>query len=168
MNKPTILIVDDEKNTRDGLARALRRPYNVLLAEQGERALEIIDQQQVDLVLSDVRMPGMDGLTLLKRILARDPQPVCILLTAYGSVEMAVDAMKNGAYDYLTKPVNLDRLEMLVRRALREKEMVVENKQLQEQLDVKFGLENIVGNSPVMHHVFETDPPGGSLQKLLF
>ena len=156
MNKHTVLIVDDEKNTRDGLSRALRRHYNVLLAEQGERALEIIDQQQVDLVLSDVRMPGMDGLTLLKRILARDPQPVCILLTAYGSVEMAVDAMKNGAYDYLTKPVNLDRLEMLVRRALREKEMQDENQQLQEQLDSKFGMENIIGNSPIMQQVFDT------------
>ena len=156
MNKHSVLIVDDEKNTREGLSRALRRHYNVLLAEQGERALEIIDQQQVDLVLSDVRMPGMDGLTLLKRLLARDPQPVCILLTAYGSVEMAVDAMKNGAYDYLTKPVNLDRLEMLVRRALREKEMVNENQQLQEQLDTKFGMENIIGNSLPMQHVFDT------------
>ena len=78
MKKPTILIVDDEKNTRDGLGRALQRNYDVLLAEDGRRALELLDEHPVDVVLSDVRMPGMDGLTLLQRALARQPQPLVI------------------------------------------------------------------------------------------
>jgi len=156
MSKPTILIVDDEKNTRDGLARALRRKYNVLLAEQGIKALEILDEQQVDIVLSDVRMPGMDGMTLMRRILARDPQPLCLLLTAYGSVEMAVDAMRQGAYDFLTKPVNLDRLDMVLDRALESRSMADENIQLKQQLNNKYGLENIIGNSAAMAEVFET------------
>ena len=154
--RPTILVVDDEKNTRDGLARALKGSYNVVLADQGETALQALDAHKVDIVLSDVRMPGMDGLTLLKRILVRDPQPLCILLTAYGSVETAVEAMKNGAYDFLTKPVNLDHLDLLVKRALRSREIEVENRELHQQLDSKYGLENMVGNSPAMHEVFET------------
>lgn len=154
--RPTILVVDDEKNTRDGLARALKGLYNVVLADQGETALQALDGHKIDIVLSDVRMPGMDGLTLLKRILVRDPQPLCILLTAYGSVETAVEAMKNGAYDFLTKPVNLDHLDLLLKRALRSREIEVENRELHQQLDSKYGLENMVGNSPAMHEVFET------------
>ncbi len=114
-----LLIVDDDKNTRDGLQRALRRGYDVHLAESGDRALAMLSTQDFDILLSDVRMPGMDGLTLLQRARARQPQLVSILLTAYGNVEIAVEAMKAGAYDFLMKPVNLDHLEMLLQRALR-------------------------------------------------
>ena len=156
MNKPTILIADDEKNTREGLARALQRSYSVLLAEDGRRALELLEQQPVDVVLSDVRMPGMDGLTLLSRALARQPQPLVILLTAYGTVETAVEAMKRGAYDFLTKPVNLDQLDLKLKQALRSREVEVENRTLREQLDAKFGLENILGSSAPMQEVFDT------------
>jgi len=154
--KPVILIVDDEKNTRDGLARALRRYYEVLLAENGQRALRLLEEHTVDLILSDIRMPGMDGMTLMQRALARTPQPVCILLTAYGNIETAVEAMKRGAYDFLTKPVNLDRLELLLKRALREREMETENRTLHEQLDAKFGLDQITGQSPAMQEIFDT------------
>ena len=154
--KPVILIVDDEKNTREGLARALRRAYHVLLAESGARALQLLQENAVDIMLSDVRMPGMDGLALMQRALARTPQPVCILLTAYGSVETAVEAMKRGAYDFLTKPVHLDRLDILIRRALREREVESENRLLHEQLDAKFGLDQIIGQSAAMQEVFET------------
>jgi two-component system, NtrC family, response regulator AtoC len=156
MKKPTVLIVDDEKSTREGLARALRRTYRVLLAEDGARALSLLSEEAVDIVLSDLRMPGMDGLTLIQRILARTPQPVCILLTAYGSIETAVEAMKRGAFDFLTKPVHLDELDLVLQRALRTREMEVENRQLREQLDTRFGLENMVGQSPAMREVFET------------
>ncbi|OQA26274.1 MAG: Transcriptional regulatory protein ZraR [Verrucomicrobia bacterium ADurb.Bin345] len=154
--KPVILIVDDERNTREGLARALRRAYHVLLAESGARALQLLQENAVDIMLSDVRMPGMDGLALMQRALARTPQPVCILLTAYGSVETAVEAMKRGAYDFLTKPVHLDRLDILIRRALREREVESENRLLHEQLDAKFGLDQIIGQSAAMQEVFET------------
>ena len=154
--RPAILIVDDEKSTRDGLARALKRQYAVHLAENGTQALRVLDQHDIDLVLSDLRMPGMDGLTLIQRILARSPQPICILLTAYGSIETAVDAIKRGAYDYLQKPVNLDELDLLLQRALRAREMEQENRQLHEQLDQRFGLENIIGQSPGLEEVLET------------
>jgi len=155
-NKPKILIVDDEKNTREGLARALRRNYDVALAENGEAALAILDSGPVDVVLSDIRMPGMDGIALLEQALVHSPQPVCILLTAYGSIETAVEAMKRGAYDFLSKPVNLDRLDIVLQRALSARDMETENQRLKKELDTRFGMENIIGVSPVMQEVFET------------
>jgi len=152
--RPRVLVVDDDKNTRDGLQRALRLGYDVQTAESGERALSILNGDDVDILLSDVRMPGMDGLTLLQRARARQPGLVPILLTAYGNVEIAVEAMKAGAYDFLMKPVNLDHLDMLLQRALRSRDVEAENQQLREQLDNKFGLENLVGSAPVMQDLF--------------
>ncbi len=152
----TVLIVDDEKSTRDGLARALRRHYDVHVAEDGPRALEWLSQHPADVVLSDLRMPGMDGLTLIQRILARTPQPTCILLTAYGSIETAVEAIKRGAADFLTKPVNLDELDLRLKNALRARSMEQENRHLREQLDTRFGLDNIVGQSSALREVLET------------
>ncbi|HPR83224.1 MAG TPA: sigma-54 dependent transcriptional regulator [Pontiellaceae bacterium] len=154
--KPVILIVDDEKNTREGLARALRRSYDVLIAESGAAALSILSEKPVDVMLSDLRMPGMDGMTLMQRALAVSPQLVCILLTAYGNIETAVDAMRHGATDFLTKPVNLEQLEMVLQRVLRSRRAETENRQLREQLDSKFGMENIIGSSPEMQQVFDT------------
>lgn len=150
---PTVLIVDDERPTREGLARALGAAYRVLLAESGERALDILAAEPVDVVLSDLRMPGIDGLTLLRRILARQPQPAVLLLTAYGNVETAVEAVKAGAYDFLTKPVDLDRLDLVLRRALEAREVRNENRRLREQLDVRYGIEHIIGQSPAMQEV---------------
>lgn len=153
--KPTVLIVDDEKNTREGLDRALRRTYSTLLADNGKMALEILRENTVDILLSDLRMPGMDGLALIRKALTLDPKPICILLTAYGSIETAVEAMKSGAHDFLTKPVNLDQLDMMLQRAVRSRRLESENRDLRMQLDRKFGLENIIGVSPVMETVFE-------------
>ena len=156
LDKPSILIVDDEKNTREGLSRALEPTYQVFLAESGSQALEILSEQNIDIFLSDLRMPGMDGLTLMRRVLAHSPQPVFILLTAYGSIEQAVKATKDGAYDFLTKPVNLKHLGHKLTQALRSRGLEAENRQLLEQLDTKFGLENIMGQSAVMQEVFDT------------
>ncbi len=153
--KVRILVVDDDKNTRDGLHRALRRHFDVDLAESGDRALQMLAENKVDILLSDVRMPGMDGITLLQRAQARHPALISVLLTAYGNVEIAVEAMKAGAYDFLMKPVNLDHLDLLLQRALRSRDVEAENVQLREQLDDKFGLENIVGSSGVMCQMFD-------------
>jgi len=154
--KPHILIVDDDKNTRDGLQRALRRSYRISLAESGDRALELLAEDDYDVLLSDVRMPGIDGITLIQRAKANYPHLVSILLTAYGNVEIAVEAMKAGADDFLTKPVNLDHLDLLLQRTLRSREVEAENSLLHKQLDSKFGMENIIGNSAVMHELFDT------------
>jgi len=153
--KPLILIVDDEKNTREGLSRALRDEYAVASVENGQKALEWLETRQADVVLSDLRMPGMDGLTLLSRLLTRDPKPILILLTAYGNIETAVEAMKRGAYDFLAKPVNLDRLDLLLKRALAERDLGVGNRRLKLQLGSREGFENILGTSPAMQEVFD-------------
>jgi two-component system response regulator AtoC len=154
--RATLLIVDDDKNTRDGLARALRRVHDVVVAENGQRALEELDKRRIDVLLTDVRMPGIDGMALLQRALARCPGLICILLTAYGNVETAVTAIKRGAYDFLTKPVNLDHLELLLDRALNSRAMASENANLRELLDDKYGLESLVGSAPAMQELFET------------
>jgi two-component system response regulator AtoC len=156
MGKPIILIVDDEKSARDGLVRALRRDYRVLAAENGTSALEVLGSQSVDVLLSDVRMPGMDGITLMQRALANHPALTCIILTAYGDVDIAVEAMKKGATDFMTKPINLDKLELVLNRVLKAKKIEIENEQLKVQLDSKYGLENIIGRSAPMQEVFDT------------
>ncbi len=154
--KPVVLIVDDEKNSRDGLARALRRAYDIRVAESGAAALKILSEESVDVMLSDLRMPVMDGMTLMQRALAGSPELICILLTAYGNMETAVEAMRHGATDFLTKPVNLGELELVLQRVLRSRKAEAENRQLREQLDSKFGMENIIGNSPAMQEIFDT------------
>ena len=153
--KPAILIVDDERNTREGLERALSDRYEVLLAEDAPKAIQILESRPVDVLLTDLRMPGVDGMSLLRRALSLTNPPVCIVMTAYGSIENAVQAMQAGAYHYITKPVNLDELELVLQRALASRRIEAENVNLREQLDKKFGLENIVGTSPAIAQVYE-------------
>ena len=150
-----ILIVDDEKNTRDGLRRALTREYDVFTAESAAAALRILEEEHIDLMLSDVRMPGEDGIELLKQVRSKYPNTTCVLLTAYGSVETAVEAMKQGAHDFLTKPVNLDHLDMLIARTLQHASLLKENEELKRQLDSRYGLESIIGSSPAMERLFD-------------
>ena len=153
--KPVILIVEDEKNTREGLDKALKGSYRTILAESGERALQVLAENQVDIIITDLRMPGMDGLTLVRRAIAHECRPVCIVLTAFGSIEAAVEAMKAGAYDFLTKPLNLDQLELILQRALRSRRLEDENLSLRSQLDRRFGLEAIIGQTPAMEELFQ-------------
>jgi DNA-binding NtrC family response regulator len=150
-----VLVVDDDKNTREGLERALRRLYDVRQAESAPRAMEELARGGVDVMLADLRMPGMDGMELLRRVQARYPDVVCLLLTAYGSVETAVEAMKQGAYDFLTKPVNLDHLEVVLERALQSRAMKARVQELEGRLDDKYGMERIIGQAPEMRHVFD-------------
>jgi len=155
--KGTILVVDDEKNTREGLQRSLQPlGYEVRLAANASEAIEAMKAGGVDLMLTDLRMPGMDGLQLIKVAQQISPETQIIMLTAYGTVETAVEAMKQGAYDYLTKPVNLDELEGRVSRALTNTRLRAENTMLRERLQKNFGFENILGNSTAMKGVFET------------
>ena len=154
-DKPVIVLADDDKNTREGIGRALRDRYEVYLAENGERALELLSEHPVDVLISDMRMPGMDGLALLQRALARQPRPAVIVLTAYGSVETAVEAMKRGATDFLQKPVDLSVLEQRLERAVQMVRMERENETLKAQLDRRYGLETMIGESPAMQEVFD-------------
>jgi two-component system response regulator AtoC len=154
--KPIILVVDDDRNTREGLQRALQRNYEVRTAEGADAALAVLAQEpDVALMLSDLRMPGTDGLGLLKQVKKLYPELLCVLLTAYGSVETAVDAMRQGAYDFLMKPVDLDHLDLLVARALKTRDLERKVETLETQLNEKYGLENIIGESPAMKAVFD-------------
>ena len=153
---PTILIVDDERNTREGLQRALQDRYDVLLAEDSQKAMQTLESTPVDVLLTDLRMPGVDGMGLLRRAMSLTDPPVCIMMTAYGSIENAVQAMQAGAYHYVTKPVNLDELELVIQRALNSRRITAENVNLHQQIDHRYGLENIIGESPAIRQVFET------------
>ena len=153
--RPTILIVDDDRPQRDGLQRALIDRYDVLVADEAQKAGAILEAQPVDVLLTDLRMPGDDGLKLLRRAGSLSNPPVSIMMTAYGSIENAVEAMKAGAYHYVTKPVNLDELELVIGRALKSRQIEAENANLHEQLDQKFGLENLIGQSAAMLQMFD-------------
>lgn len=154
--KPSILIVDDEKDTREFMARALEDRYLVTTAPDAEQAMKALDADpSIVLMLSDVRMPGADGLQLLKAAKAKHPQLVCILLTAFGTIEQAVAATKDGAEDFLMKPVDLDQLDRRVEKALKTGALEREVARLRSQLDEKYGLDNMVGSSPAMQRVFE-------------
>jgi DNA-binding NtrC family response regulator len=153
---PTLLIVDDEKPTREGLRAALEDRFDVYIAEDAKAAADLLEREHFDVVLTDFRMPSEDGLKLISRAKSLPKPPVCILMTAYGSEEIAVEAMKRGADDYIAKGrMQIDELEMRIARSLRRQNLEVENVALRQQLDTKFGLENIVGESPVMREVFE-------------
>jgi DNA-binding NtrC family response regulator len=154
--KPTLLIVDDEKPTRDGLRAALEDRYDVYVAENTKAATELLERDNFDVLLTDFRLPNEDGLKLIARAKSLSHPPVCILMTAYGSEELAVEAMKRGADDYIAKGrLQIDELEMRIARSLQRQNLEVENVSLRQQLDSKFGLENMVGESPVMQEIFE-------------
>jgi two-component system response regulator AtoC len=154
--KKTILIVDDEKNTREGLRTSLEEDYDVYVAADAAGAKAVMETDKIDLLLTDLRLGADNGMDLLQWALRQNHAPVCIMMTAYGGIEDAVAAMKIGAYDFVTKPVNIDRLDLLIKRALHGSELERENVRLREQIDKRYGLENFVGQSPAMAHVLDT------------
>jgi two-component system, NtrC family, response regulator AtoC len=154
--KPTLLIVDDEKPTREGLRAALEDRYDVYIAEDAATAMGLLEAEHFDVLLTDFRLPNEDGMKLIARAKSLSRPPVCILMTAYGSEELAVQAMKSGADDYIAKGrLQIDELEMRIARVLRNQKLEAENVTLRQQLDSKFGLENLIGQSPPMVEVFD-------------
>jgi DNA-binding NtrC family response regulator len=152
-----LLVVDDEKNIRDGLATALRMDkYDVEVAADGNEGWKRFEKGDIDLVITDLKMPGMSGEELLKHIGTESPGIPVIVLTGHGTVENAVDAMRNGAYDFLTKPLNLDRLSLLVKRALQNRELVLRHKRLEEDLERNKLFKTMIGKSSTMVKVFDT------------
>ena len=151
----TVLIVDDEKHTREGLELALEDDYDVYLAENPEEAFNLLDAESFDVVLTDLKMAGKSGMKVIDRAIQLPNRPVCIMMTAYGTVDVAVEAMKRGAYDFLTKPVNLEKLELLIGRALEVRKTKEENTDLHERLDKKYSFEGIIGESGSLAAVLE-------------
>lgn len=155
--KPMLLIVDDEKPTREGLRAALEDKFEVYLADDAPSAMELLESENFDVLLADFRLPTEDGMKLITRAKTLPKPPVCILMTAYGSEEVAVEAMKRGADDYISKGrLQIDEIEMRINRALRQQRLETENVSLKQRLDKKFGIENVIGQSLEMKRVFET------------
>lgn len=157
--KFNVLIVDDEKNIREGLGKALElEEYNVLLAGDGREALNVLNNEEVDLIITDLKMPVMSGEELLKKVASAYPTVPVIILTGHGTIESAVNAMRDGAYDFITKPLNLDRLSLLVKRALANRELVLKHRALQDEINL-IGERNryakIIGKSSQMRRVME-------------
>lgn len=153
----SILIIDDERGTREAMGKFLRPDYDVTLAEDGEKGINLLNRNHYDLILSDIRMePGPSGLDVLAASLKLSPPPPCILFTAYGSIETAVEAVKQGAFDFVTKPVNFDRLEIIIRRALESVSLKEENTELKRKLGSSFGVKGMIGNSAKMKNIIET------------
>jgi len=152
---PSVLIVDDEKHTREGLLLAFEDNYDVSVASSADEAFNLLDAHEFDVIVTDLRMPGKSGLKVIDKALTLPNRPVVIMMTAYGNIDSAVEAMKRGAFDFLTKPVNLEKLEILIQRALKSRTLEVEVKQLHERLDKKFSFEGIVGHSARLAEVIE-------------
>jgi DNA-binding NtrC family response regulator len=154
--KKTVLIIDDEKHTRDGLRSALEDEFEVYVAGDTSGAIAVLDADPIDLVITDLKIGTEDGMDLLEKLMSLPNAPICIMMTAYGSVDTAVEAMRRGAYDFVTKPVNIDRLGMLVRRAIRERVVENENTELRREVRKIRTPDKMIGRSPSMEKIFET------------
>lgn len=154
--KPRILVVDDEESIREFLEIMLKKEgYEITTAADGLIAKDILAKKAIDLVISDLQMPNMNGMELLKHSKDNFPDTLFMMITAFGSTENAVEAMKLGAYDYLTKPFKIDEVRINVQNALRSKNLEVENKILKKELVKEYSFGNLVGNSEIMHRIFD-------------
>ncbi|MBL1216261.1 MAG: sigma-54-dependent Fis family transcriptional regulator [Planctomycetes bacterium] len=153
---PRILVVDDEFSVRDSLSSWFRKDgFEVQAVECAAKALSVIENDPIDVALVDIKMPGMDGMELQQRLHEISPDVAVIMITAYASVDTAVRALKQGAFDYVTKPIDPEELSHLVRRAVEQRRLREENTQLREKIDELVSVDTIVGESPAVHKVME-------------
>lgn len=156
LRQSRVMVVDDDPETLSLLREVVEKEgYQVKTVEDGDTALRQLSEWQPDLVITDIHMPGMDGLALLAAIREKAPDILVILLTAYGSLKTAVDAIKAGAFDYLSKPFVVDDIRLVVRRALEHKKLIRENRSLRDQLRERYRFDNLVGSSPGMVAVYK-------------
>lgn len=155
INIETVLVIDDKKNIRESLKDFLETEgYTVLTCGSGEEALELIEENLPEIVLTDFKLPGIDGIEFTKKIHVLNSKIPIILFTAYGSIPSAVEAIKAGGYDYLTKPLDYDLLKIVLRRAMDEKLIKEENLLLKEEVKERFNLDKLIGKSRVMQKLF--------------
>lgn len=154
--KSRILVVDDEESIREFLEIMLKKEgYEVTLAEDGQKAKDLLAKKTFDMIISDLQMPHVTGIELLKYVKETYPDVVFMLITAFGTTETAVEAMKMGAYDYLTKPFKIDEVRLNIHNALRSRNLEVENRSLKKELVKEYSFQNMVGNSTAMHAIYE-------------
>jgi len=150
-----ILIVEDDLNTLSGLVEILKdEGYDVVGVESGKKALRILEREPFDLMLTDLTMPDIDGLELYEKSRSHNAEMKTVVMTAYSSVKEAVEAMKKGVYEYLTKPLNLDELFLTIKKAVQEKQILEENIQLRDQIKSSYRFENIIGNSKAIREIY--------------
>ncbi len=155
-DKNRVLVVDDEPGMRDFLEIMLRKDgYEVDTASDGAEAIDRIEQKMFDLAVVDIQMPIMNGIDVLQKINEKSPETTVIMITAYASHETAIDAMKLGAYDYITKPFKIDEIKLVIKKSLEKKRLERENSRLKKELETKYGFGNIIGRSPEIVKVFE-------------
>ncbi len=151
-----ILVIEDDRAQREALQEILQQEgYEVETAPDGETGLQRLQEQGFDLVLTDMALPGLSGLDILKFLMQRQPHCLCIIITGYATVKNSVDAMRQGAYDYLPKPVDPQELRLIVHRALEHQRLQQENLNLKKQLYKRFGFANIIGTSEQIHQLFD-------------
>ena len=159
--EPTILIVDDEKSTREGLRMALEDEFDCYVASDVREAMNVLNSEKISLVLTDLRMGADSGMDLLDKILKLPQPPIAIMMTAYGSVDTAVEAMRRGAWHFVTKPLNIDEVELMIKRALRSRSLEFNNHKLESENQAlrkkvgkqPHGLEPLIGSSPAMTQI---------------
>jgi DNA-binding NtrC family response regulator len=151
----SVLIVDDEVGTRESLRMILKNDYEVLLAKNAEEAFQVVKERSPDVILLDIILPDLDGLKVLEKMRQKDSDIIVIMITATRTVKTAVEAMKLGAYDYVTKPFDTDELCLIIHRALSTQALEKEVKYLREEVDKGFGFEHILGKSKGMEEIFK-------------
>ncbi len=151
--KRTILVAEDEERMRRVLEVNLQDRYRVLLAKDGEEALRIFNEDEVHLVLTDMKMPGRDGISLLHEVKRIRPEVPVIMITAYGTIESAVNAMKDGAFDYLLKPIKMEEVGLVIERALRQTELMDENRKLRQEIKSLYGVDTIISKHKKMREI---------------
>lgn len=153
--RETILLVDDEQNTREALSIALgREGYNIIPASNGGEGMKLLEKEPVDLIITDLMMPGISGMDLLDFARKHRPEVMVIMMTGYASVETAITAMKNGAFDYITKPIKLDEVKIIIHQAADKRNLLLENISLKKELKGKYTFDNIIGTSRPMQEIF--------------
>ena len=153
-HRTSLLIVDDERNTRDALRRYFSKKFEITTAEDGLVAINLLKNNNYDLVLTDLKMPGAGGMSVLDATLGNNPPPNCIVLTAYGSIETAVSAVKAGAFDFVTKPVDLDKLQEVINRALESRKLTTKTSPAPKETN-EVDLSNIVAKSKIMQDIIQ-------------
>lgn len=154
---PRVLVVDDEEIIRDSLSFILQKEgYDVQQAANGQEAFEKVKENPPDVIITDIEMPGMKGVELLEKVSHVSPQTFVIIITAYGSIETAIQALRKGAYDYILKPLDFDEMVLRVRRLMDFKRLALENQMLRQEINREYDFHNIIGQSAAMRRVFRT------------
>ncbi|MHC4269901.1 MAG: sigma-54-dependent transcriptional regulator [Planctomycetota bacterium] len=157
MKKPRILLIDDDKNTANGLRKILLQDgYDTSCVYTGNEALNLIDTKHFDIVITDMKLPDISGFSIIEKVKKKDTDIPVIMITAFSSLQTAIDAMKKGADDYLTKPVNIDELELILKKIWEKQLLILQNRELRQKLNDKYGFSGLIGNTPEMQLVFKT------------